>query len=165
MTPDIQVRRARLRESSAIATFVNAARPGGAKITPAQVAERFGTVGFMCAEYNGQMVGLLGWQVENLVVRVTDFLIAPAIDRVVAGRALINAMEEEGKQLEAEAAILILPPQPLPELIKYWELFGYHKREVTGLNKAWREAAVEWRADTKEVMVKQLRERLTNRPM
>lgn len=165
MTPQIDVRRARLREADVIARFVNEARPGGAKVSAADVAERFGAVGFMCAEYNGQIVGLLGWQVENLVVRVTDFLIAPAIDRVVAGRALISAMEEEGRQLEAEAAILFLPPRPSPELIKFWELFGYQKREVSSLSKAWREAALEWRPGTKEVMVKQLRERLINRPM
>ena len=164
MALEVHVRRARLNDAEAIANFVNSARPGN-PVVRLDVADRFSQVGFMIAEHEGRMVGLLGWQVENLVIRVTDFLIAPAIDRVVAGRALIQSMEEEGKLLQAEASILFLPPTPSRDLISYWEMFGYEHRPVSDMYKAWREAAAEWNATSSGVMIKQLRKDLTRRPI
>ncbi len=165
MASNVQVRRARLQDAQMIADFVNKARPGTTPVTRMDVAERFSYVGFFIAEFDGQMVGLLGWQIENLVVRVTDFLIAPSIDRVVAGKAMIMAMEEEGRSLEAEAAVLFLPAKPSAELVSFWELFGYEKRLVSELPKAWREAVLEWNSTQNEVMLKKLREGMVRRPI
>ncbi len=165
MKPEIEVRRGRMKDAQTIADFVNKARPSATPVTRTDVAERYSQVGFLLAEYNQQLVGLVGWQVENLVIRVTDFLIAPAVDRVVAGRVLISAMEEEGRQLQCEAAILFLPPNPSADLISYWETFSYEKRAVATLPKVWRDAVTEIRINTQSVMVKQLREDLVRKPM
>jgi hypothetical protein len=119
----------------------------------------------LIAEHDERTVGLLGWQIENLIVRVTDFLIAPAIDRVIAGRALIETMEEEAYQLQAEVAILFLPPNPSEGLVSFWELFDYDRRPVAELNKNWQEVAEEWNARSTEVMIKQLRKGLTYKPL
>lgn len=164
MAENVEVRRAKLVDAQTIADFVNSARPEN-QVTRLDVAERFSQVGFLFAEFQDEVVGLLGWQVENLVVRVTDFLIAPAIDRVIAGRALVTAMEREGLELQAEAAILFLPPDPSPELISYWELFEYEHKPMSALHKAWREAASEWQVGASSVMIKQLREDIVRRPM
>ncbi len=165
MALQIAVRKARLKDAQIIANFVNEARPSKNPVTRTDVAERFSYVGFLIAEHQGQPVGLLGWQIENLVIRVTDFLIAPAVNRVIAGRALVSAMESEGAQLEAEAAILFLPPNPSDALLAYWKVFGYEKKSVSELARAWREAAREWRSGTQEILVKQLREDLIRKPI
>ncbi|MFP4346148.1 MAG: hypothetical protein ACLFU8_15735 [Anaerolineales bacterium] len=162
---NVQVRSARLQDAKQIASFVNKARPGGDVVNRLRVAERFSDVGFLLAEQKEQLVGILGWQVENLVVRVTDFLVAPAVDRVVAGRALISEMEAAAKTLQAEAAILFLPENPSQELVEFWELFDYQRRKVVNLNRYWREAVQEWSNSTSEVMIKQLREGLVSRPI
>jgi len=164
MTTNVQVRKANLKDAETIANFVNRAHPE-AKVTRLSVAERFSQVGFMLAEHEGEVVGLLGFQVENLVIRVTDFLIAPAVDRVVAGKALVPAMEEAGADLQVEAAILFLPPDPSQDLVEYWKSFGYERRAIADMHRAWREAAAEWDAAKEEVMVKQLREDVTRKPM
>lgn len=164
MVIQVQVRKARLKDAETIANFVNSARPIDT-VTRLDVAERFSQVGFMLAEYNNEPVGLVGFQVDNLVIRVTDFLIAPAVDRVIAGKALVSAMEEAGVQLQAESSILFLPPNPSQDLIAYWEVFGYVRRAVKKLPKAWQEAAKEWSVGAVEVMIKQLRIDLTRKPM
>ena len=164
MALGIDVRRANLADTQAIADFVNNSR-SGAPVTRQNVTERFGQVGFMIAIKQDQVVGLLGWQVENLVIRVTDFLTGPVVDRVTAGRALIDAMEAEGAELLAEVAMLFLPPNPSESLVRYWEGFNYTYQDVQDLHRAWREAVSEWNTGADGVMVKRLRESLTNRPV
>ncbi len=164
MALQVKVRKARLRDAGTIAEFINQANLGE-PITRLQVAERFSQVGFLLAEYRESLLGLLGWQVENLVVRITDFLIAPGADRMEVGRALIEAMESEGEQLQAEAVMLFLPPNPSKQLVEYWAQFGYQPRPVAELPKAWRIAAAEWNREATHVIVKQLREELVNRPI
>lgn len=161
----VEVRRTRLQDVDLIAEFINKSRPLARHLPPLAITDRFSDVGFLLAEYKGQPVGLMGWQVENLVVRVTDFLIAPAIDRVIAGRALISEMEEAARQLQAEAAILFLPPHPSQEIIDFWETFDYTRRKISSLNRNWREVAEEWRHDSDEVMLKAFRERMVHRPI
>jgi N-acetylglutamate synthase-like GNAT family acetyltransferase len=163
--PGIHVRRTRLADVEEIARFINKAKPGKKQVSGAMIVDRFSEVGFLIAEHDERTVGLLGWQIENLIVRVTDFLIAPAIDRVIAGRALIETMEEEAYQLQAEVAILFLPPNPSEGLVSFWELFDYDRRPVAELNKNWQEVAEEWNARSTEVMIKQLRKGLTYKPL
>jgi len=163
--PAIRIRRARPSDAERIAAFVNRARRGGRLITPGEVRDRFGTVGFLLAEQGGEVTGVLGWLVENLVARVTDFLIWPAERRLTVGRALISAMEEAARELQCEAALLFLPRSAPPELIAYWETFGYQVAEVASLPKAWREAAQEARSVDEQIVVKPLREEMVRRPL
>jgi len=165
MAPDVRIRRTRLADVEEIARFINKAKPGKKRVDSTMIIDRFSEVGFLIAEHDEQTVGLLGWQIENLIVRVTDFLIAPAIDRVIAGRALIETMEEEAHKLQAEAAILFLPRNPSDGLISFWELFDYERRPVSELTKNWQEVAEEWNPRSTEVMIKQLRKGLTYKPL
>ncbi len=164
MAAEIQVRKAQFKDADNIAALINRARPGEA-IGKMDVAERFSQVGFLLAESGGDIVGLIGWQVENLVIRVTDFLVSSQIDRVAAGEAMIAAMEAAGEELQAEASLLFLPPNPSNDLLGYWLQFGYQRQPVDELPKAWREAAGEWNPDASKAMVKILREDRVMRPM
>jgi N-acetylglutamate synthase-like GNAT family acetyltransferase len=164
MAMKVEMRKARLSDAETIANFVNSARPARL-LTQLDVAERFSQVGFLLAEQEKRTVGLIGWRVENLVICVTDFLIAPSVDRVTMGRAFVTAMEKEGEFLQAEAAILFLPANPSQALIDYWQGFAYTRKTLTDLPKAWREAAMEWNTTATEVMVRQIREELVRRPM
>ncbi len=164
MASEIQVERARLADSKAIAQFVNRAH-GQEVVQRLDVAQRFSQVSFMLAIGQDDIVGLIGWQVENLVIRMTDFLIAPGIDLFAVGSVLIAEVEEAGRELQAEAAMLFLPPDPSEGLYSYWEHFGYDYQAVADIPKAWRDAAAEWDQSASKVMVKQLREELVRRPI
>ncbi len=160
----IRIRRARPADAERIAAFVNQGHPHK-PVTPSGVLQRFGTVGFLLAEVEGETVGLLGWQVENLVVRVTDFLIFPARLSLSVGRALLMAMEEAAQELMCEAAILIIPANAPPEVLQFWETFGYQPRDIASLPRAWREAAREANPLRDQVVLKQLRADRVLRPI
>jgi N-acetylglutamate synthase-like GNAT family acetyltransferase len=152
------VRRARASDAGAIAAFVSRALAGRAALDEQIVAQRLGNVGFLLAELSGNLVGLLGWQVENLIVRVTDFLIWPASERVVVGRALLTTMEQAATELQCEAALLFLPRPGAPQMVEFCRTLGYEPRIVADLPKIWQEAAHEAHVgDDEVVLIKQLR--------
>ena len=130
------------------------------------VIERLGSVGFLLAEEDGGLVGVLGWQAENLVVRVTDLLVRSVADRDAVTKALFAEMERSAAELQCEVALLFLPrPAPLA-LVEFYEMFGYESQVVADLPRAWRDAALEGHLDIDEtVLVKKLRERRVLRPM
>ena len=162
----LTVRRARLADAEALAAFVNVTRSEArAQLSQIDVAQRFGQVGFMIAECRDRMVGLLGWQVENLVVRATDFLIAYDRDPAAVGRALVAWMEAEGSELLAEAVVLFLPNRASVALVTFWESLGYELERLDKLPSAWREAVTEYSLEAQDVMVKRLRGDLIRRPL
>jgi len=162
---DPVVRRGRPADVERIAAFINQSRPQGQQVVAADVLARFGTVGFLLAEADGQLVGLLGWQVENLVARITDFLIFPAQLTQTAGPVLLAAMEETAQELQCEAAILFAPPAAPAQLLAFWEAFGYALRQLDELPRAWREVAREANPGGDRVMLKQLRADRVLRPI
>jgi N-acetylglutamate synthase-like GNAT family acetyltransferase len=163
---EITVRRARVRDASKIAAFVNPTLPGSRRIDEMTVIERLGSVGFLLAEEDGGLVGMLGWQAENLVVRVTDLLVRSVSGRDAVTQALFALMERSAAELQCEVALLFLPrPAPLA-LIEFYETFGYESQVVADLPRAWRDAALERHLDIDEtVLVKKLREKRVLRPM
>lgn len=169
LASEFKVRRARLSDAAAIAHFVNEAQSGrssGPELTRLSVAERFGQIGFILAESPAGLVGLLGWQVENLVVRVTDYLVASSmVDPLAVGRSMVSKMEDAAGELQAEAVLLFLPAAPSAQLVAFWEGLGYEFSCVDGLRKACRDAVAEAGLHTQNVMSKFLREDAVQRPM
>ena len=167
---ETRVRRARVSDAGKIAAFVNLARAGRVEVDQRAIIERFGNVGFLLAERGGHLVGMLGWQVENLVVRVTDLLVwvysptlrvyspTPSSERVVVGRALFAEMERTATELQCEAALLFLRYPSSPQAAEFCKMLEYEPRIVASLPKMWQEAAYEARiSDDESVWIKQLR--------
>lgn len=166
MAQEVTVRRAKPSDADEIAAFVSRGRRRQARIDRQMVIERLGSVGFLLAEQGGSLIGMLGWRAENLVVRVTDFLISPVPDLVAVGRALLSEMEQAATELQCEAVLLFLPRPHLPQLVKFCGTLGYDFQLTAGLPEAWREAAREARvADDEKVLVKQLRSGRVFRPL
>jgi N-acetylglutamate synthase-like GNAT family acetyltransferase len=162
----IVVRRARPSDASEIAAFINhvVGRPSVDDLT---IIESFGDEGFLLAERNDNLVGILGWRAENLVVRVTHLLIWPASEHRAAAPALFSTMEDAAASLQCEASLLLPPGSSLsPRQIEFFGELGYKPQSVAGLPKAWREAAREAKLDDEDpVLVKQLRDRRVLRPL
>jgi hypothetical protein len=130
------------------------------------VIERLGNVGFLLAEQGGSLVGILGWQAENLVVRVTDFLILPVPDPAAVGRVLLSEMERAAVELQCETSLLFLPRPHPPRLVEFCKTFGYESQLAASLPKAWRDAVHEAHIGNDErVLVKRLRSGRVFRPL
>ena len=163
---DITVRRVRASDADRIAEVVNRALAGPAAIGREVVIERLGAAGFLLAERGSDVVGLLGWQAENLVVQVSDFLIWPARQRIAVGRALLSRMEQAAGELQCEVALLFLPQPSSPGLLEFCRTLGYESRILSDLPKAWREAALEAHVGEDDlIMMKQLRADRVFRPL
>ncbi|MCP4542538.1 MAG: GNAT family N-acetyltransferase [Chloroflexi bacterium] len=163
---EITVRRAKPSDAGKIAAFVNNAWHSAEEINERTVIERFGTVGFLLAERDNELIGMLGWQVENLVVGLTDFLINPASERITIGQALLADMERFADELQCEAALMFLPHPTPPALIEFCKTLQYESRTIASLVPAWQITARErGLGDDDTVMIKKLSDRRVLRPM
>jgi hypothetical protein len=109
---DLVVRRVQADDAKRVADFVNSwvvsrAPHARAHVKPCTVIARLGEAGFLIAEESDEVLGLIGWHVENLVACVTDLLVRSAREQV--GRTLLNEMEAQATGLQAEVALLLLP--------------------------------------------------------
>ncbi|HLF25547.1 MAG TPA: GNAT family N-acetyltransferase [Anaerolineae bacterium] len=163
-TPKLMVKRARPVDAAAIAEFVSAATQGRLHATEDDVLDRMGTRGFFVANAKS-LVGLAGWTAENLVARIEDFLVHPIDLRPTAGRELLNAVEDAARELECEAALLLVARHVSMAAMTFFESCGYSYKELAELPEAWREAAQVVLADDHFVMVKQLRSELVRQPI
>jgi len=162
----LHVRRARAKDAEQIAEFVNRALEKDGLVDRRAVIARLGDVGLLLAVEKGAVRGLLGWRVENLVACVVDLIISPARFRRAVGRVLFEEMEEAAADLQAEAAILFLPPAYPPELAAFLEELGYLSRAVETLRPAWQEMAYQaGRDDRDEIPVKELSSDEVSRPL
>ena len=163
---NVVVRRAKATDAEPIAEFVNRALGGGAQIEARTVITRLGEEGFLLAEVDHVLTGLIGWHVENLVACVTDLLIWPAREHERIARALCDEMEAAALNLQAEAALLFLPASRFPQLRDFCRSSGYALRTVGDLPRDWQEMAHQaGRVDQDEIPVKQLRSERVARPL
>jgi len=162
----VVARRARASDGGKLVAFVTRALRGRLELDLEAVLVRLGEAGFLLAEQDGRLLGLLGWHVENLVACVTDLLIWSAVDRLQVADVLLEEMESAAAALSAEAALLLLPKSSGPELLAFCGALGYSQRQVADLPGSWRQTALEagrQHADT--IPVKQLRAQRIVRPL
>ena len=166
MAQEITVQRVRVSDAGRMAAFVNRALASQTSVDKQVVIERLGSVGFLLADRGGDLVGMLGWQAENLVVRVTDLLVWPDSERVAASRALLSEMEQAADELQCEVVLLFLPQPSSPALVEFFRTLGYEPKVLADLPKVWREAAREGRTgDDETVLMRQLRAGRVVRPL
>jgi dephospho-CoA kinase len=159
------VQRGRPRDSDLIASIITRLSNGKQKMSKLDVMEAFGDKAFLLLHLNSQIVGVVGWQVENLVARTTDLFIEPAHLNDKALASLISEVERASQDLQCEASLLFLHP----ELASYeaaWKALGYQKRtpETLGV-QAWQDAANESKPPGTVLMFKQLRTDRVLRPI
>jgi dephospho-CoA kinase len=162
---EFSVERGRPRDSGRIAEMMTRLSKGRRSMDEDKVMEAFGEKAFLLLQRDGELVGIAGWQVENLVARTTDLLLDP---RVAADKALplmISEMERASSDLQCEAS-LIFPPIDLVGFDAVWKQLGYERRspEMLGV-QAWTDAARESMPHGSALFFKQLRTDRVLRPI
>ena len=134
-------------------------------MTNEQVMEAFGDKAFLLLRMDQDLVGIVGWQVENLGARMTDLFLD---HRVAADQALplmIHEVERASGDLQCEAA-LIFPPIDLVGFDHIWKQLGYERRAPDALGvQAWEDAASESMPKGSALFFKQLRTDRVLRPI
>ena len=152
-------------EADQIAEFWNRFLKTHQKMSRVDVMEAFGEQALMLLKDGSKVCGLVAWQVENLVARVTEMHIDPNIDLAGAAAKLMPAIDEAAKQLQSEASLLFLPTK-LAEKHEVWEPLGYEARDVDSLGvRAWQEAARDSAVESAVLYFKQLRVDRVLRPI
>jgi dephospho-CoA kinase len=160
---DFVIKRGHPRDSEAIASLVS--RLGGVKMTPSDVMAAFGEKAFFILKQGDDVVGLAGWQVENLVTRTTDLYVEPAINLEAALERVVEEIEKASQALQSEASLLFLNTR-LASQEAVWKTLGYEKRMPKTLGvQAWHDAANEVLTPDKTLYFKQLRMDRVLRPI
>jgi dephospho-CoA kinase len=153
------------RDSSRIAGFVNRLHGYLNSPTETEVMEFFGDMAFLLLLTGNELVGLAGWQVENLVARTAQLYIDPHIDQKLALSCIINELEQASRDLQCEASLVFLPAREHIMESILLEL-GYRHQTVNGLMvEAWKDAAIESHPPGTIMFFKQLREDRVLRPI
>ncbi len=137
----------------------------GRAYTKADIMAAFGEKAFMLLQQDDRLVGLVGWQVENLIARTTDILLDPAVPPVEGLPVLMKEVEQASKDLQCEAS-LVFTSAELARQQSLWQALGYTPRSPQSLGvQAWQEAAIESMPPGSVLLFKQLRVDRVLRPI
>ena len=154
---DFAVQRGRPRDSQAIAELITRLSKGQKRMDSDDVMAAFGDRAFLLLQRGKELVGLVGWQVENLVARTTDLYLNPGLPLDQGLPALITEVERASQDLQCEASLLFLSPE-LAGMEEVWKQLGYEKRSGQSLGvQAWSDAAAESMPPGTTLYFKQLR--------
>jgi dephospho-CoA kinase len=158
--------RGKPRDSESIAKLINHLSKGQQKLSSDDVMASFGDKAYILLQLQDQLVGIAGWQVENLVARTTELYIENGIDIQAGLEILMAEVERASSDLQCEAS-LIFPTPELANLDSVWKKLGYEERAPSALGvQAWQDAAVESMPQDHPILLfKQLRQDRVLRPI
>ena len=161
----LSLQRAKPRDAQKIADLITRLSKGRRHMTQEQVMEAFGEKAFLLLYMNQEPAGIVGWQVENLVARITDLYLDQRVTPDEALPLMIREVERASGDLQCEAS-LIFPPIDLVGFDSVWKHLGYERRAPDRLGvQAWEDAALESMPRGSALFFKQLRTDRVLRPI
>jgi dephospho-CoA kinase len=160
----LDIRRGMPKNAEEIAQIINQAL--GKRLTRMDIMMAFGQKSYMLAEASGKTLGLAGFQVENLITRMDEFIVMPGAPIPVVAEALIGEVEDASKALQSEVGFMFLPGDATPALVQAFVDQGYEKTALESIKvPAWREAAAESQPPGTQIMSKKLSDRRVLKPI
>jgi dephospho-CoA kinase len=161
----LSLQRGKPRDAQKIADLITRLSKGKQTMTKDQAMEAFGEKAFLLVLMDQNLVGIAGWQVENLVARITDLFLDHGIAPDQALPLMLQEVERASGDLQCEAA-LVFPPIDLVGFDHIWKQLGYERRSPDKLGvQAWEDAARESMPMGSALFFKQLRTDRVLRPI
>jgi len=136
------------------------------EVSRMDVMMAFGQKSYLLAQANSENVGLVGFQVENLITRVDEFLLRPDAAQASVVKELIEAVEAASRDLQSEIGFFFLPAASTPAVLEAFVNMGYTEQELDQIKvPAWREAARESRPEDSVIYAKKLRSERVLKPL
>ena len=162
---EFSLQRGKPRDSQKIADLVTRLSKGKRVMSKDEVMEAFGDKAFLLLQLENELVGVAGWQVENLVARTTDLYLDPKATADKALPLIMSEVERASHDLQCEAS-LVFPPIDLVGFDSLWKQVGYERRSPESLGvQAWTDAAIESMPKGAALFFKQLRTDRVLRPI
>lgn len=159
------LQRGKPRDSQKIADLISRLSKGKRTMTSDEVMEAFGEKAFLLLQMDTELVGIAGWQVENLVARTLDLYLDPRATPDKSLPLLLTEVERASGDLQCEAS-LVFPPMELVGFDSVWKQLGYERRTAETLGvQAWTDAALESMPKGGALFFKQLRTDRVLRPI
>src|SRR5258706_7162401 len=159
----LDIRRGMPKNAEEIARLLNQGMDKHLSRTDVMMA--FGEKSYLLAEFDGKTVGLAGFQVENLITRMDEFVVIPEAPVGAVAEGLIGAVEESSKELQSEVGFMFLP-QNANVMIQAFVDQGYEKTTLEAIKgPAWREAATESQPPNTQILTKKLRAERVLKPL
>ena len=161
----LSLQRGKPRDAQKIAALITRLSKGKQTMTKDEAMEAFGEKAFLLLLMDNDLVGIAGWQVENLVARTTDLFLDHRITPDRALPLMLHEVERASGDLQCEAA-LVFPPMDLVGFDSIWKQLGYERRAPDELGvQAWEDAALESMPKGAALFFKQLRTDRVLRPI
>lgn len=163
----VVVRRGMPTNAETIAGFIT--QTTGKTITRMDVMMAFGQKSYLLAQdASDQVLGLVGWQVENLITRVDEFYLSPGTHPGPVIQELLTAIEQASRDLQSEVGYIFLPATTPPDTIQTFLKNGYEHTTIEQIKiPAWREAVQELAGANNSflILTKKLREDRVLKPI
>jgi len=161
----LTIQRATPDQTEEIASFITTQSSGKRRMVSSDVMAAFGEKAFLVLRAGEEMIGLLGWQVENLITRVDDVILKDGLSPSTSLNLLVETMEVASSELNSEASLLFLSPV-IAQHEQIWKDWGYKARTIKDLEvRAWQNAAMESMPPGTVLFFKRLRKHRILRPM
>jgi len=152
----ISVQRGGPKQAEESASFIN--KKQGTSLSRLDILQRFGQKAYLLAMAGENLVGLAGWQVENLIARTDDLIVNPGPSEEKAIKELVANLEKSSNELQAEISLIFLK-NGTPDTVRRAVLVsGYEQQTAADFRiPDWREAAEESQPPDTYMVVKRLR--------
>ncbi len=161
----VQVRRARRSDLAALGTALTKREGLGEPLSRAQVLERFGDRGYRIAITEDQIVALAALEIENLVAVTRDLWVESSEAAARSLPKLLALIEQDARELLCEVSAILIEETASVAVTDQARQMGYESRELSLLNKVWREVVGERVQPGQQVWVKRLRDSLVTQPV
>jgi dephospho-CoA kinase len=163
-TIGISVRRGMPTHAETIAGFIN--KETGKNIQRLDVIMSFGQKSYLIAEFEEKVVGVIGWQVENLITRIDELYVEDIHVKQQVIYAMLKAAEKASFELQSEVSFIFLPPNTSHERIAVFTKAGYDVMQLEQIKvPAWRESVQELHVEGGVVLGKPLRTERVLKPI
>ncbi|MEP6895102.1 MAG: hypothetical protein ABI986_05790, partial [Chloroflexota bacterium] len=164
-TGTLSLQRGKPRDSQKIADLITRLSKGKRSMSQDDVMEAFGDKAFLLLLMDEELIGLAGWQVENLVARTLDLYLDPKAPSDKSLPLILAEVERAAGDLQCEAS-LVFPPMDLVGFDTVWKQSGYERRTPDSLGvQAWTDSAAEAMPKGGSLFFKQLRTDRVLRPI
>jgi dephospho-CoA kinase len=153
------------KQAAEIAAFITRVTDGKRRLKAEDIMAAFGEKAYMLLRIDRRLMGLVGWQVENLVERTDEVYLDASVSIKKALSLLLLEVEKASRDLQCEASLLFLP-FALARQEDLWRDLSYELRTVQSLGvRAWQESAQETPHPNELMLFKQLRKDRVLRPL
>jgi dephospho-CoA kinase len=162
---EISIRRAKRQDLEAMANLIVSATKGALNPDLNQMMESLFSRAYIVAMAGEYVVGVAGWQAENLIAGLQDFYVLRDDLWPQVGPQMLDMIHEEVNKLSCEVAMTFVLNPAGPKPVEFFESQGYEQAQAKDLGYMWKDAAKEWQPENSVLLYKKLREQRIMVPM